>query len=177
MNPHYRSASNRQADTSATEIFRFPSWDKWRQEKEPQPAIAPKQPQPVVTTYKDEDLSGCLSGALTAQPQPTAPTQPVKTTYQDEDLSGCLSGFLTAPAKPAAPTEPVETSYKDEDLSGCLSGWLKPQKTQPKTSQRDRYAPTQRNLNTGEITPIDRDDLSGAIAPLDEDKSGWLYFN
>jgi hypothetical protein len=172
MNQHYREASNRQADRAATDIFRFPSWEKWRQEKEQQPAIAREQPQPVETTYKDEDLSGCLSGSLRATPKPATPNQPVETNYKDEDLSGCLSGSLRA-----TPNQPVETTYKDEDLSGCLSGWLKPKSTEPKTSQRDRYLPTQRNVNTGEITPIERDDLSGTLAPLDEEKSGWLYFN
>ncbi len=110
------------------------------------------QKQPVKTNkYRDEDLSGCLSGALT--PKKAA------TNYRDEDLSGCLSGALT-PKK-------VTTNYRDEDLSGCLSGALTPKKIQPKISHRDRFK------------PIERDDISGEIKPInnDDEGSGWLYLN
>jgi hypothetical protein len=150
MNQHYREATNRQVAQPSTEIFRFPTREELRQAKERKQTIAQKKSTPVVTNYKDEDLSGCLSG--------------------------CLSGSLKAPKQPAQP-KAVVASYKDDDLSGCLSGCLKPKPTEVKTSQRDRYAPTQRNAQTGEITPLERDDLSGAVAPLDEEKSGWLYFN
>jgi hypothetical protein len=141
----------RKATDPATEIFRFPSWGEQRTAKEQQQASAQAQHQPVVDNYKDEDLSGCLSG--------------------------CLSGSLKTSPKTSELPKNVANNYKDDDLSGCLSGFLKPQPTQPKTSHRDRFIPTQRNVKTGEITPIERDDLSGAIAPLDEEKSGWLYFN
>jgi hypothetical protein len=151
MHQHSHEATNRQADRDSTEIFRFPTRAEMRQAKEREQAKVAEKQQPVVTNYKDEDLSGCLSG--------------------------CLSGALNTPNQPAEKPQPVVPSYKDEDLSGCLSGWLKPTATAQKTSHRDRVAPTQRNANTGEITEIERDDLSGAIAPLDEDKSGWLYFN
>jgi hypothetical protein len=150
MNQPHRKATDRQVAQSTTEIFRFPSWEEQRKAKEREQASAQAQQQPVVDNYKDEDLSGCLSG--------------------------CLSGALKTPQKPSASPKTVVNNYQDDDLSGCLSGFLKPQST-PKTSHRDRFIPTQRNAKTGEITPIERDDLSGAIAPLDEEKSGWLYFN
>jgi hypothetical protein len=151
MNQHYRAATNRQPERASAEIFRFPTRAELQQAKEREQAKAQENEKPVVTDYKDEDLSGCLSG--------------------------CLSGELKTPQKPAQKPQTAVSNYKDEDLSGCLSGWLKPAPTQQKIGQRDRFAPTQRNVNTGEITEIERDDLSGAIAPLDEDKSGWLYFN
>jgi hypothetical protein len=151
MNSHYREATNKQVDRTSTEIFRFSARSERQQAKEQEQAKAQEQNTPVVNNYKDEDLSGCLSG--------------------------CLSGSLKAQQKPAEQPKDVASSYKDEDLSGCLSGFLKPQPTAPKASHRDRFAPTQRNVKTGEITPIDRDDISGAISPLDEEKSGWLYFN
>jgi hypothetical protein len=151
MSQHYRSATNKQVGQSSTEIFRSPSREELRQAKEQEQARAEEKDRAVVTNYKDEDLSGCLSG--------------------------CLSGSLKTPQKPAEQPKAVVTNYKDDDLSGCLSGWLKPKPTEPKSSHRDRFAPTQRNVKTGEITPIERDDLSGALAPLDEEKSGWLYFN
>jgi hypothetical protein len=74
-------------------------------------------------------------------------------------------------------SKPIDRNYQDEDLSGCLSGFLKPKQIEPQQSQRSRFTPTKRDLTTGEISQIDRDDLSGANEPLDEEKSGWLYFD
>jgi hypothetical protein len=150
MSQHYREANKRQVDQSSTEIFRFPTRAELRQAKEQKQAKLEAQDQSEVTNYKDEDLSGCLSG--------------------------CLSGTLKAQQKTVRQPETVIT-YKDEDLSGCLSGHLKPQPTERNPSQRDRFIPTQRNVKTGEITPIERDDLSAAIDSLNEENSGWLYFN
>jgi hypothetical protein len=150
MSQHYREANKQQVDQSSTEIFRFPTRAELRQAKEQKQAKVEAQNQSEVTNYKDEDLSGCLSG--------------------------CLSGTLKAQQKTARQPEAVIT-YKDEDLSGCLSGHLKPQPTERNLSQRDRFIPTQRNVKTGEITPIERDDLSAAIDSLNEENSGWLYFN
>jgi hypothetical protein len=150
MNHNYRSANNKQVDRTSNEIFRYPTSKELRYAQAREQARAEEESKSVVTNYKDEDLSGCLSG--------------------------CLSGSLKAQPKPTEQPKAV-INYKDEDLSGCLSGFLKPQPTAQKTSQRDRFTPTQRNLKTGEISPIERDDLSGAIAPPDEEKSGWLYFN
>jgi hypothetical protein len=151
MSQEYRKANSRQADQSSTEIFRFPSREETRKAKEQEQAKIAAQNKPVVDNYKDEDLSGCLSG--------------------------CLSGSLKTSRQPKA----VVNNYKDEDLSGCLSGALNPQSTKLKTSQRDRFVPTVRNVKTGQISEIESDDLSAAIDSLNEgeneEKSGWLYFN
>jgi hypothetical protein len=158
MSQHYRETNKMQVDQSSTEIFRFPSLAEMRQKKEQERARSVQQSQPVVTNYKDEDLSGCLSGNL--------------------------SGSLHKSPPPTEPKRAVVINYKDDDLSGCLSGTLNPQSTQQKTTQRERFMPTQRNVRTGEITPIKQDDLSAAIDSLnevnnlpEEEKSGWLYFN
>jgi hypothetical protein len=150
MSQHYREVNKKQVDQSSTEVFRFPTREELRQAKEQQQAKVEEQNKSAVTNYKDEDLSGCLSG--------------------------CLSGSLKAQQKIAKQPETVVT-YKDEDLSGCLSGHLKSQPTDRKTSQRDRFVPTQRSIKTGEITSIEQDDLSAAIDSLNEENSGWLYFN
>lgn len=144
-------ANNKQGNRASTEIFRFPSREEVRKAKEQEQARIEAKNKPVVNNYKDEDLSGCLSG----------------------DLSGCL--------KTSRQPKAVVNNYKDEDLSGCLSGALNSQSTKLKTSHRDRFVPTERNLNNDKITSIEADDLSAAIDSLnageDEEKSGWLYFN
>ena len=151
MSQQYHKANHKQVDHSSTEIFRFPSREEMRKAKEQEQARIEEQNKPIVNNYKDEDLSGCLSGALSGS---------LKTSKQPKD---------------------VVNNYKDEDLSGCLSGALNPQSTKLKTSQRDRFVPTERNVRTGEISEIEADDLSAAIDSLngaqDEEKSGWLYFN
>jgi hypothetical protein len=173
MNQHDRQTPKNRSTQPPSDIFRFPTraeiLNARAKEREQQQA----QSQPVVSNYQDEDLSGCLSGSL--KPRDIAQPKPVVSNYQDEDLSGCLSGFLKP--RDIAQPKPVVSNYQDEDLSGCLSGFLKPREIKPQTSQRDRFIPTRRDHTTGEITPIDQDDLSGAIAPLAEEKSGWLYFN
>jgi hypothetical protein len=146
MSQHYSEASKKQVHQASTEIFRFPTREELRQAKELKQARAGEKNKAVTTNYKDDDLSGCLSGSLKGQ------------------------------QKPAEQPKTVVANYKDDDLSGCLSGHLKPRPTDHKTSQRDRFVPTQRNVKTGEITPIERDDLSAAIDSLSEEKSGWLYF-
>ncbi len=150
MSQHDCEANKKQIDQSSTEVFRFPTREELRQAKEQKQAKVAEQNKSDVTNYKDEDLSGCLSG--------------------------CLSGSLKAQPKTVKQPEAIVT-YKDEDLSGCLSGNLKSQTTKSNTSQRDRFVPTQRNVKTGEITAIERDDLSAAIDSLNEENSGWLYFN
>jgi hypothetical protein len=131
--------------------------------------------QPPSDIFRFPTRAEILNARAKEQEQQQAQNKPVES-CQDEDLSGCLSGFLK-PREIAQP-KPVETSnYQDEDLSGCLSGFLKPQEVKPQIRQRDRFIPTQRDNTTGQISSIDRDDLSGAITPLDEEKSGWLYFN
>jgi hypothetical protein len=151
MSQQYDRENNKQVDRSSTEIFRFPSREEMRKAKEQEQARIDEKNQPVVNNYKDEDLSGCLSGAL--------------------------SGSLQTSRQPKA----VVNNYKDEDLSGCLSGALNSQSTKLKTSQRDRFIPTERNLKNDKITSIEADNLSAAIDSLnggeDEEKSGWLYFN
>jgi hypothetical protein len=151
MSQQYHKANNKQVDQSSTEIFRFPSREEMRKAKEQEQARIAEQNKPVGNNYKDEDLSGCLSG--------------------------CLSGSLKTSQRP----KDVINNYKDEDLSGCLSGTLNPQHTKLKTSQRDRFVPTERNVKTGEISEIEVDDLNAAIDSLhgvqEEEKSGWLYFN
>jgi hypothetical protein len=155
MSQHYRDPNKQQVDQSPTEIFRFPSLAEMRQKKAQEQARSAQKSQPVVTNYKDEDLSGCLSGNL--------------------------SGSLNRSPQPTEQKRAVVVNYKDDDLSGCLSGTLNPQATKTKTTPRDRFVPTQRNVKTGEITPIEKDDLSAAIDSLNEgeneEKSGWLYFN
>ena len=151
MSQQYDRENNKQVDRSSTEIFRFPSREEMRKAKEQEQARIDEKNQPVVSNYKDEDLSGCLSGNL--------------------------SGSLQSSRQPKA----IVNNYKDEDLSGCLSGALNSQSTKPKTSHRDRFVPTERNLKNDKITSIEADDLSAAIDSLnggeDEEKSGWLYFN
>ncbi len=151
MSPQYNGENNKRVDRSSPEIFRFPSREEIRKAKEQEQAKIDEKKKPVVNNYKDEDLSGCLSGAL--------------------------SGSLRTSRQP----EPVVTNYKDEDLSGCLSGALNSQSTKLKTGHRDRFIPTERNLNNDKITAIEADDLSAAINSLNgeeaEEKSGWLYFN
>ncbi len=147
MDRHNHEATKHRVDQSPSDIFRYPTRAEILQARADQQAQQKHQAEEI--SYKEEDLSGCLSGFL--KPTPIAP--------------------------PQEQPKPVDISYKDEDLSGCLSGFLKPQLPQPKISPRDHVAPTQRNPRTGEINPIERDDLSGTLTPLDEEKSGWLYFN
>jgi hypothetical protein len=149
MDRHDREVTKHRVNQSPSDIFRYPTRAEILKARAEQQAQAQEQNQAEEISYKDEDLSGCLSGFL--KPTPIAPP----------------------PQQPKL----VDISYKDEDLSGCLSGFLKLQPTQPKTSQCARVAPNQRNTNTGEINPIDRDDLSVTLTQLDEEKSGWLYFN
>jgi hypothetical protein len=169
MNHHNSQVNNRQADNSG--IFRYPT----RQEI----IAARAQSKAQLSNENDDndngDLSGCLASQGFAGKQPAEPKRAVEENYRDEDLSGCLaSGFLKS--KPAEPKRAVEDNYRDEDLSGCLaSGFLKSKQQQ--TIPRDRFKPTQRDSNTGEIKPTERDDISENLQPLDEDKSGWLYFN
>jgi hypothetical protein len=175
MNQPDREASKHRAAQSPSDIFRFPTRAEILAAREQAQQQQQAQSEPVENNYKDEDLSGCLSGFLkprVVQPQPQP--KPVEN-YKDEDLSGCLSGFL----KPTETTKPKleQSSYRDEDLSGCLSGFLKPRAAEPQPSQRDRFVPTKRDATTGEITPIEPADLSGTLSPLDDEKSGWLYFN
>lgn len=151
MSQQYDRGNNKQVDRSSTEIFRFPSREEMRKVKEQKQARIDEKNKPVVNNYKDEDLSGCLSG----------------------NLSGSL--------QTSRQLKSVVNNYKDEDLSGCLSGALNSQSTKLKTSHRDRFVPTERNLKNDKITSIEADDLSTAIDSLnggeDEEKSGWLYFN
>jgi hypothetical protein len=147
MNRHYSEATNKQVNQSSTEIFRFPTRAELQQAKEQQQARTGKRNNAVTTNYKDDDLSGCLSGSLKGQ------------------------------QKPAEQPKAVVNNYKDEDLSGCLSGNLKSRSTEQKANQRGRFVPTQRNVKTGEITSIEQDDLSAAIDSLNQDKSGWSYLN
>lgn len=151
MSKQYDRRNNKQLDQPSAEIFRFPSREEMRKAKEQEQVKINEKSKPAVSNYKDEDLSGCLSGAL--------------------------SGSLQTPRKP----KPVVHSYKDEDLSGCLSGTLNSQSAKLKTNHRDRFVPTERNLKDDKVTSIDADDLSAAINSLngeeDEEKSGWLYFH
>uniref|UniRef100_UPI00286E2D69 hypothetical protein n=1 Tax=Chamaesiphon sp. VAR_69_metabat_338 TaxID=2964704 RepID=UPI00286E2D69 len=128
MNQRDREASNHRAAQSQPDIFRFPTRAELLAAKEREQQQQP-QSKPVDNNYRDEDLSGCLSGFLkprVVQPQPHP--KPVEN-YKDEDLSGCLSGFLK-PTETAKP-KPEQSNYKDEDLSGCLSGFLKPREVKP----------------------------------------------
>jgi hypothetical protein len=174
MNQHDRQTPKNRSVQPPSDIFRFPTRAEILNARAKEQEQQQAQNKPV-ESCQDEDLSGCLSGFL--KPREIAQPKPVETSnYQDEDLSGCLSGFLK-PREIAQPKAVETSNYQDEDLSGCLSGFLKPQEVKPQIRQRDRFIPTQRDNTTGQISSIDRDDLSGAITPLDEEKSGWLYFN
>ena len=151
MNHPDHQTTNQPVDQASTEIFRFPTRAELQQAKEQQQAKIEEQKKVVTANYKEDDLSGCLSGSLKSS------------------------------QKPVEQPKSVVTNYKDEDLSGCLSGHLQSRPTGQKVNQRDRFVPTQRNVKTGEINLAEADDLSAAIDSLnegeDEEQSGWIYFN
>ena len=154
-NPDHKT-TNHSANQASTEIFRFLTRAELQQAKEQK------------------------ANAATAEQQKKA----IATNYKEDDLSGCLSGSLKSSQKPVDQIKTVVTNYKDEDLSGCLSGHLQSRSTGQKANQRDRFVPTQRNIKTGEINSAEADDLSAAIDSLnggesgeDGEKSGWIYFN
>jgi hypothetical protein len=131
MDRHDREATKHRVNQSPSDIFRYPTRAEILQARAEQQAQEQEKNKAVEINYKDEDLSGCLSGFL----KPT---------------------LIAPPEQP----KPVEISYKDEDLSGCLSGFLKPQPAQPKISQRDRLNPTQRNTSIEDVD-LPEEDQSG----------------
>ena len=65
-----RRTTNQPVNQASTEIFRFPTRAELQQAKEQQQATATAQQKVVTTNYKEDDLSGCLSGSLKSTQKP-----------------------------------------------------------------------------------------------------------